>query len=66
MLYNFITFVHFFLWKRSICDASVTMEIAGHRDIKSTVRYAKARESAVASALEALGYLIRRPLSQNC
>jgi hypothetical protein len=31
------------------------MEIAGHRDIKSTVRYAKARESAVASALEALG-----------
>jgi hypothetical protein len=31
------------------------MEIAGHRDIKSTVRYAKARESAAASALEALG-----------
>ncbi len=36
-------------------DLRVTMEIAGHRDIKSTVRYAKARESAVASALEALG-----------
>lgn len=35
-------------------DLRVTMAIAGHTDVKSTIRYAKARDTAIAAALDVL------------